>query len=87
MRKKKGNTLDVAAINLAWQGLFDKSKPNSIEELRKNGWISIYEVSKKMNRSRIAAKASLEKAGVEYKQFVIIAGGFARKTGFFRLKC
>ena len=87
MRKKKGNALDVAAINLAWEGLFDRSKTNSIEELRKEGWVSIYEASKKMARSRIATKAALEKIGAEYRQFVIIAGGFARKTGFFRLKC
>jgi len=87
MRTKKGKPVDVAAINSAWQGLFDQSKTNSIEGLRKDGWISIYEASKNMNRSRIATKAALERAGVEYKQFVIITGGFARKTGFFRLKC
>lgn len=87
MRKKKGNTLDVAAINSAWQGLFDQNKTNTIEDLRKDGWISIFEASQKMNRSRIATKAALKKAGAEYKQFVIIVGGFARKTGFFKLKC
>jgi hypothetical protein len=87
MRKKKGNTLDVAAINSAWQVLFDKNKTNSIEGLRRDGWISIHEASERMNRSRSATRAILAKEGVEYKQFSIIIEGLARRVGFFRLKC
>ena len=87
MRKKKGKPVDVAAINSAWQGLFDQNKTNSIEGLRKDGWISIYEASKKMNRTRAATKAALEKAGAEYQLFSILVGGVPRRTGFFRLKC
>lgn len=86
MRKKTGNPLDVAAINSAWQGLFDQNKANSIEGLRKDGWISIYEASKRMNRTRAATKAALEKTGAEYKLFSILVGGIPRRTGFFRLK-
>jgi hypothetical protein len=87
MRTKKGKPVDVAAINSAWQGLFDQNKTNSIEELKKDGWISIYEASKKMNRTRAATKAALEKIGAEYQLFPILVGGIARRTGFFRLKC
>ena len=87
MRTKKGKPVDVAAINSAWQGLFDQNKTNSIEGLRRDGWISIYEASQKMNRTRAATKAALEKTGAEYQLFSILVGGIPRRTGFFRLKC
>jgi hypothetical protein len=86
MRKKKGNSLDATTINLAWQCLFDKNKIHSIEELKKDGWISIHEASEQLNRSRVSTKDLLKKSGAEYKQFVIRVYGAAKNTGFFRLK-
>ena len=86
MRKKTGKPMDAAAINLAWEDLFNQNKIHSIDELRRSGWLSIHEASERMGRSRIAAKIALQKLGAEYKQFVIVVNGFARKTGFFKLK-
>lgn len=86
MRKKTGKPMDAAAINLAWEDLFNQNKIHSIDELRNIGWISIYEASERMGRSRMAAKAALQKLGAEYKLFVIIVNGLPKRTGFFKLK-
>ena len=86
MRKKTGNSLDVAAISSAWEEFFQQNKTNTIESLRKEGWLSIMEISSKLNKSRMAVKRDLQKKGIEYKQFSVPIDGVIRCTGFFRIK-
>jgi hypothetical protein len=86
MRKKTGNTLDVANINAAWESLFNQNKAHTIDELKKNGWISVIEISSKLNKSRGATKNTMEKAGLEHKKFNVLIDDKVRNIGFFRLK-
>ena len=86
MRKKTGKPLDVAAINSAWENLFNQNKTLTIDGLRSEGWLSIIEVSSRLKKSRKAAKETMERNGLEYKKFHVLVDGVIRNTGFFRFK-
>ena len=86
MRKKTGQPLDAAAINAAWENLFNQNKTFTIDGLKSEGWLSIIEVSSRLNKSRKAAKEAMEKNGLEHKKFPVLVDGVIRNTGFFRFK-
>lgn len=86
MRKKTGKPLDAAAINAAWENLFNQNKIFTIDGLKEEGWLSIMEVCSRLNKSRKAAKETMEKNGLEYKKFSVSVDGVIRNTGFFRFK-
>lgn len=86
MRKKTGSSLDVANINAAWESLFNQNKTHTIDELKQIGWISVIEISSKINKSRCATKKTMERAGLEHEKFNVLIGDKVRSIGFFRLK-
>jgi hypothetical protein len=86
MRKKTLKPLDVAAISLAWEDLFNQNKAHTIESLKKDGWISVIEIASKINKSRSATKIAMDKAGLEYKKFGVTIDGYVKNVGFFKLK-
>ena len=78
--------MDVAAINAAWENLFEQNKAHTIDSLRAEGWVSVLEIASKLNKGRCAAKATMERVGAEHKHFYVPIDGITRKVGFFRLK-
>ena len=86
MRKKTREPLDVAAINSAWENFFQKNKSHTLESLRKEGWIPVFEIAEKMKKSRKAVIAHLKNLGLDYAKFSVTYDSNTRKANFFKLK-
>lgn len=87
MRKKTKQSLDVASVADAWEALFSSQKSLSKSDLRKDGWIDIYELSTRLCCGRIAAISKMKKVGAEHKKFSVLwDDGKVRSVNFFRIK-
>jgi hypothetical protein len=83
--KKKSQPADI--VNSAWEAYFS-AKTTDIkteEELRREGWVSIFEFCKKMNLSRSGAAQRAEKERLQSERFRIYRGGALRSVLFLRL--
>ena len=87
MRKKTKQSVDASNVKDAWEALFKSQKTNSLEELNKDGWLDIHELSKKLNISRTGAIHRMKGLGLEEKKFSILwTDGKVRSILFFRIK-
>jgi hypothetical protein len=88
--KKKSSSPDAAkpsVVDSAWTAFLEKSTVEDIDELRKRGWRSAYELSEVANGSREALARRLSAdSGFERKNFRVHRSGQIREMIFFRPK-
>ena len=86
MRKKTKHTLDVANVKDAWQKFFDENKKLKEDDLKKEGWKDINEISQQLNLSPSGTRDKLRRDNIEKKMFSIYRGGKMRLVSFYRIK-
>ena len=86
MRKKTKHTLDVANVKDAWQKFFDENKKLKEDDLKKEGWKDINEISQQLNLSPSGTRDKLRRDNIEKKMFSIYRGGKMRLVSFYRVK-
>jgi hypothetical protein len=86
MRKKTKHTLDAANIKDAWQKFFDENQTQNEDDIKKDGWLDLREIAKRLNLSASGTFDKLRRVNAEKKMFRIYRGGKMRAVSFFRLK-
>jgi hypothetical protein len=86
MRKKTKHTMDVANVKDAWQKFFDENKKQKEDDLKKEGWKDLNEISQELNLSYSGTRDKLRRANVEKQMFTIYRGGKMRSVSFYRVK-
>lgn len=87
MRKKTKQSVDVAAVNDAWEALFSSSNIADRDQLRKEGWIDSFYAAERMGVNAQTATYRLKRMNVETKKFSVLwDDGRTRAMNFFRLK-
>jgi predicted transcriptional regulator len=90
MRTKKRPTVATANITDAWAKVFEDSKVEDIEDLRRQGWRHVYELAESCGRDRQYMQRKLESevtAGrFECKRTKVFRKNQVRELLFFRPK-
>lgn len=85
MRKKTGDTVDVAAVTAAWDAFLANALPVSKESLNEQGWKDADDLEALGIYWRALNKA-IESGSLESKQFTLKTGKVASKRTFYRPK-
>jgi hypothetical protein len=76
--------LDTSSLTNAWEAFFEESGTFSIEDLNKEGWLSVEQVIQKIQIPRTTVDYMLIKKGFEKKKFKIAFSGTKRMMNFYR---
>jgi hypothetical protein len=74
-------------MNAAWDAFFKERVNNTIEDLAKEGWMSMHDICSRMNikKSWCIDKMKSDKR-FEGKKFKVLKNGTTREMLFFRFK-
>ena len=86
MRKKTKHTLDASDVKDAWEKFFDENQTQNEDDIKKEGWLDLREISERLNLSSSGAFDKLRRMNAEKKMFRIYRGGKMRSVSFYRVK-
>jgi hypothetical protein len=74
-------------VESAWNAFFNECTKNTIEDLKKDGWIPIFELCEKLKIKKSACLDKMKKdKRFEGKKFKVIHRASTRELLFFRFK-
>ena len=85
--KKQSLLSNNKVMESAWDAFFKESTKNGIDDLKKEGWIPIFELCEKLKIKKSACLDKMKKdKRFEGKKFKVIHLASTRELSFFRFK-
>jgi hypothetical protein len=85
MRKKTGQSVDVASVKEAWNAFFQQEEALTKEDLNKQGWRDTGDILS-AGLSNWALRSAVKEGRLENKKFCIKVGIGKRDVNFYRPK-